>query len=92
LVPSPDSSNDFVGVCGPSEWFGVVICLRDEAVDCNLEIDDGSEDAALELPLSEFAKKPSTALSHEHEVGVKWKMKREWRSSHCRTFGCLWAA
>src|SRR5271168_3883668 len=39
-----------------------------------------------------LAKKPSTALSQEHEVGVKWKMKRGWRSSQVRTFGCLWAA
>ena len=39
-----------------------------------------------------LAKKPSTALSHEQEVGVKWKVKRGCRSSHCRTFGCLWAA
>ena len=34
-----------------------------------------------------LAKKPSTALSHEQEVGVKWKVKRGCRSSHCRTFG-----
>jgi hypothetical protein len=39
-----------------------------------------------------LAKKPSTALSHEQEVGVKWKVKRGCRSSYCRTFGCLWAA
>ena len=33
--------------------------------------------------LVSLAKKPSTALSQEHEVGVKWKVKRGWRSSHC---------
>jgi len=33
-----------------------------------------------------LAKKPSTALSHEHDVGVKWKVKRWCRSSHWRTF------
>src|SRR4051812_20812576 len=42
--------------------------------------------------LASLAKKPSTALSHEHEVGVKWKAKRGCRSSHWPTFGCLWAA
>ncbi len=42
--------------------------------------------------LESLAKKPSTALSHEDEVGVKWKVKRGWRSSHLRTFGCLWVA
>lgn len=26
--------------------------------------------------LASLAEKPSTALSHEHEVGVKWKVKR----------------
>ncbi len=29
-----------------------------------------------------FAKKPSTALSHEHKVGVKWEVQRGWRTSH----------
>ena len=39
-----------------------------------------------------LAKNPSTALSQEHEVGVKWKVKRSWRESHWRTLGCLWVA
>ena len=43
-------------------------------------------------PLDGLAKKPSTALSQEHEVGVKWKTKRSCRSSQARTLGCLWAA
>ena len=34
------------------------------------------------LRLASLAKNPSTALSHEHEVGVKWKVKRGCRSSH----------
>ena len=42
--------------------------------------------------LASLAKKPSTALSQEAEVGVKWNTQRGWRWSHCRTFGCLWAA
>ena len=36
-----------------------------------------------------LAKKPSTAFSHELEVGVKWKVQRGWRASHRRTFGVL---
>ena len=36
-----------------------------------------------------LAKRPSTALSHEAEVGVKWKVQRGCRASHARTFGCL---
>jgi peptidoglycan/LPS O-acetylase OafA/YrhL len=34
------------------------------------------------------AKKPSTAVSHEPEVGVKGKVRRGWRSGHAR----MWAA
>src|ERR1700722_15530713 len=37
-----------------------------------------------------LAKKPSTALSHDADVGVKWKVQRGGRVSHLRTFGCLW--
>jgi hypothetical protein len=38
------------------------------------------------------AKKPSTALRRRADAGVKWNVHREWRSSHRRTLGCLWAA
>jgi hypothetical protein len=31
-------------------------------------------------------------LSHDAEVGVKWKVQRGCRASHWRTFGCLWVA
>src|SRR4028119_899648 len=36
-----------------------------------------------------LAKKVSTALSHEHEVGVKWKVQRGWRPSQASTLGWL---
>src|SRR4029077_16150993 len=39
-----------------------------------------------------LAKKPSTALSQDAEVGVKWKVQRGSRASHRRTRGCLWVA
>jgi hypothetical protein len=35
------------------------------------------------------AKKPSTALSQDADVGVKWKAQRGCRANHWRTFGCL---
>ena len=38
----------------------------------------------LRLRLVRMAKKPSTALSQEDEVGVKWKVQRGWRASHWR--------
>jgi len=36
-----------------------------------------------------LAMKPSTALSQEADVGVKWKTNRGCFSSHPRTFGCF---
>jgi hypothetical protein len=39
-----------------------------------------------------MAKKPSTALSKDAEVGVKWKVHLGRRASHWHTFGCLRAA
>ena len=46
----------------------------------------------LSLRRVSLAKKPSTALSHEHEVGVKWKVQRGWRASQARTLSFLCAA
>ena len=37
-------------------------------------------------------KKPSTALSQEADVGVKWNTHLGWRASQARTLGCLWVA
>src|SRR5262249_5700303 len=39
-----------------------------------------------------LANRPSTALTQEQEVGVKWKVKRGCRASQAVTFGCLWVA
>src|ERR1700751_5056373 len=39
-----------------------------------------------------LAKKPSTALSQDADVGVKWKVQRGCRANHWRTFGGLWVA
>ena len=47
MVPTPDSGDDFVWVCGPGEWFAVLVGLRDEAVDGGLKIDHATEDTAL---------------------------------------------
>ena len=50
---------------------------------------EGAEHAALEALFLSFAKKLSTALSQEADVGVKWKTNRGWFSIHSRTLGCL---
>ena len=50
-----------------------------------LEVGDRLEGAASEAPAVRAEKKPSTTLSQEAEVGVKWKtQQRGWL-----TFGCL---
>ena len=89
VTAQPD---DLVGIGGPEEGLGVTVGLGEVAVDGGLEVDDGAEDAALQRRLVSVAKKVSTALSQEQEVGVKWKVKRGWRASQAITFGCLWAA
>ena len=91
-MPAPDGGDDFVGIGGPSEGLRLVVVFFEEAVDGGLEVDDRAEHTAFQPPFGEFAKNPLTALSHEQDVGVKWKVKRSWRESHWRTFGCLWAA
>ena len=63
-----------IGIGFPDEWPWVG----------GLEIDDGMEDAVLSLRRVSLAKKSSTALSHEHEVGVKWKVQRGWRAGHAQ--------
>jgi len=44
------------------------------AIDGGLGIDDTLEDAELSRCRDSLAKKPSTALSQEAEVGVKWNL------------------
>ncbi len=41
LVPSSDSGDDFVWVCGPGDRLGIMVYLRDETIDGGLEIDYG---------------------------------------------------
>ena len=73
MAPSFDSSDDFIRAGGPGKRFGIFVGFGDEAIDGGLEIDESVEDAAFERRLASLAKKPSTALSQEEEVGVKWK-------------------
>jgi hypothetical protein len=70
LAPTPDSGDDFVRAGHPGEGLWVIVGLAQEAVDGGLKIDNRSKHGAFEAALAGFAKKPSTALSNEHEVGV----------------------
>ena len=54
LVPAFDGGDDFVGIGGPCEGLWHLVCLGEEAVDSGLEIDDGSEDPALQSPPGQF--------------------------------------
>jgi len=47
-MPTLDGCDDFVGVGGPCEGFGLLVVLSEEAIDSGLEVDNGVEDAALE--------------------------------------------
>ena len=59
------------------------------AIDGGLQVDDGMESAASEALAVSVEKTLSTALSHDAEVGVKWKVQRGCRASQARTLGCL---
>jgi len=47
LLPFFDGDDNVVGVSGPDEGFGIIVCLGDEAVDGGLQVGNGSEYAAL---------------------------------------------
>lgn len=93
LEPSVSGCDDGLGVGAPDEGSRALVVLGEEAVDGSLKVDDGAEDTVLQAPPGKLgAKKPSTALSQELEVGVKWKVQRGWRASHSLTLACLWSA
>ena len=84
LVPSLDGGDDFVWVLGPAEGARLGIGLGQ-----NWLIACCSETMEWKMPrfnrcLVSLAKKPSTALIHEAEVGVKWKVQRGLRASQRR--------
>ena len=53
-MPSFDGGDDFVWIGGPGEGLWVVVGLVEEAVDDDLEVDNGAEDAAFRAPLREL--------------------------------------
>src|ERR1700681_1057799 len=54
LLPAFDSGEDPLWVGGPDEGFGIGVCLSDKAVDSDLQVNDGSEHAALEATAREL--------------------------------------
>jgi hypothetical protein len=48
VVPASDCGDNFVGVGDRLEGFAVSVVVVEQTVDSGLEVDDGSEDAALQ--------------------------------------------
>ena len=80
------------GRCGPDEGLGRLVMRLDVARDGVFEFGNGFEDARRILPRVIVEKNPSTALSQEADVGVKWKVHRGCAASHFKTLGCLCVA
>jgi hypothetical protein len=90
LVPASDGGDDLIGIGGPDEGFGVIVRLSNEAFDRALEIDEGSEDAALETSLAQLGEEALDSIEPgdrfrrvvEDETGMAFKP-----TPH---LGCLW--
>jgi hypothetical protein len=74
------------GFCGrgPDEGLGVPVGGGDVAGNRAFEVFDRAKDA-LRLCQVSLEKKPSTALSQEQEVGVKWNVHRGCSASQAST-------
>ena len=75
MIPAPDLLDYTVGVGGPDEWPGIPVVLGEIAVDRLLQRHQGERCPIAGGAGSAWRKKVSTAFSHEHEVGVKWKVQ-----------------
>src|SRR5450631_4643239 len=53
-MPTPDRSDDFVWIGGPSEWLRHVVVLVEKAIDGGLKVGDGAEHAAFQPTLREL--------------------------------------
>ena len=54
LFPAVDPFDDLVGAGGPDEGFWILVVLGTEAIDGGLEIDDGMEHTAFQVPFREL--------------------------------------
>jgi hypothetical protein len=86
------TGDDAIRVSGPDEALGSLAVLGDEAVDSGLKIDDAAEAAPAQALAGQLGEEALTAVSHDAEVGVKWKTHHGCFSNKERTFGCLWVA
>ena len=91
-MPASDGGDDFVGIGGPCEGFGLGVVLVEEAVDGGLKVGDGAEDAALQAPLGQDGEEALDGV----EPGARGRREVEGPALMARepgrTVGCLWAA
>lgn len=73
LVPAPDGGDDLVSVAGPGEASGCIADSTGKRLMAGHTDRHVAENAPLQPASGELGEEPSIALSHEHEVGVKWK-------------------
>ena len=90
MVPAPDLLDDGVRVGGPDERPRARLCSATKRLIASCRATSEGKLPRRSRCLVSLAKKVSTALSQEHEVGVKWKVQRGCRSSQASTLGCLW--
>jgi hypothetical protein len=87
-----DLFEDFAGRLGPDEGLGIGIVVFQVLHDGALEFSNAFEGARRMRFLLISAKKRSTMLSREAEVGVKCKWKRGWALIQRLTAGVLCVA
>jgi hypothetical protein len=76
LMPTLGGGDDVLGIGFSGEGRRLLVVVLDEAVTAACRLTRDVNTPRLRRRLVSLAKKPSTAFSHEHEVGVKWKIQR----------------
>ena len=71
MVPASNCRDDFVGISGPGEGLRLDIVLVEKSIDGGLEIDDRSEDAALQAPFAELGEE---AFNGVEPGGRGWRV------------------
>ncbi len=76
-MPAPDGGDDCVGVGGPDEGLGDLVGFLDEAVDGDLQLVDGAEDAAFQSSPGELGEEALDGV--EPGAGGRRKVQDEAR-------------
>src|ERR1700721_3531117 len=80
------------GSGGHGEGFGLGLCSTTKRLMAACKSTTDTKTPRFNRRLVSLAKKPSTALSQDADMGVKWNLQRGCREINRRTFGCLWVA